>query len=219
MLTRPKVQNPSLPNRFPYFSSNVVAHAMKGKLKISVGVISFCLLAALIYKLTNIPDGMILSGLYIGVILIVIIMVSALTLAGLTNLISKRIPFWTTFFTLTALAFAAFHYQIYSPTLKVIVPVNYSGTVSLVKSNVAENVLILDENGVGYLNEWTFNRTYLKPIVEDINGKDLSGFCVGFNQSTFFGLSTTKHGMHEDEIKSLSFEIQSRAKINESNVH
>ncbi len=102
------------------------------------------------------------------------------------------------------MAFAVFYYQLYSPTLKIVVPENYSGQVSLIKSNVTENILTVDSNGIGYLNEWTFNKLYSKPIVVDANGKDLTKQCVGFNPSTFFGLGTSTSTEKNKEIKSLS---------------
>jgi hypothetical protein len=71
--------------------------------------------------------------------------------------------------------------EVVSPTLKIIVPENYTGQVSLIKSNVTENILTVDSNGIGYLNKWTFNKLYSKPIVVGENGKDLTKQCVGFN--------------------------------------
>jgi hypothetical protein len=188
---------------------------MNNKLKIATGLISLGLLATLIYKLTDIPSGMILSGLFLGGMIIAITLVGGLILAWLTKLISKRLQFWTVYFTITAITFAVFHYQLYSPSLKIVVPENYSGQVSLIKSNVTENILTLDSNGIGYLNEWTFNKLYSKPIVVDENGKDLTKQCVGFNPSTFFGLGTSASMENDKEIKSLSFELVPKEKIGE----
>lgn len=188
---------------------------MNRNLKIAAGLISLGLLATLIYKLTNVPGGMFLSGLFLGGMVIVLILVGGLILAWLTKLISKQLPFWTIYFTIIAIAFLAFHYQIYSPTLKIVVPDNYTGQISLVKSNITENILTLDTNGIGYLNKWTFNKLHSKPIVVDKNGKDLSEQCVGFNPSTFFGLGTSASSEENGEIKSLSFEIVPIDKIGE----
>ena len=129
---------------------------MNRNLKIATGLVSLGLLATLIYKLTEIPGGMILSGLFLGGMVIVLILVGGLILTWLTKLISKRLPFWTVYFTITAIAFSVFHYQLYSPTLKIVVPENYTGEINLVKSNVSENILTVDSNGIGYLNEWNF---------------------------------------------------------------
>lgn len=188
---------------------------MNRNLKITTGIISLGLLATLIYKLTDVPGGMFLSGLFLGGMVITFILVGGLILTWLTKLISKRLPFWTVYFTITAIAFAVFHYQLYSPTLKIVVPENYTGEINLVKSNVSENILTVDSNGIGYLNEWTFNKLYSKPIVVDVNGKDLSQQCVGFNPSTFFGLGTSSSSENDKEIKSLSFEIVPKEKIGE----
>ena len=188
---------------------------MNRNLKIATGLVSLGLLATLIYKLTEIPGGMILSGLFLGGMVIVLILVGGLILTWLTKLISKRLPFWTVYFTITAIAFSVFHYQLYSPTLKIVVPENYTGEINLVKSNVSENILTVDSNGIGYLNEWTFNKLYSKPIVVDENGKDLTEQCVGFNPSTFFGLGTSSSTENDREIKSLSFEVVPKDKIGE----
>ena len=186
---------------------------MKKTLKITVGLISLGLLGTLIYKLTSVPGGMILSGLYLGGMMIILILVGGLLVAFLTKSILSKLPFWTAYFTWTAIAFAVFHYQIYSPTLKIVVPENYTGEVNLIKSNVSDNILTLDANGIGYLNEWTFNKLYSKPIVVDETGKDLSAQCVGFNPSTFFGLKSMMVTKNQKEIKSLSFEIVAKNKI------
>ncbi len=188
---------------------------MNRNLKIATGIISLGLLVTLIYKLTDVPGGMFLSGLLLGGMWIVIILVVVLLLTWLTRLIFKKVSFWTIYFTLTAIAFAFFHYQIYSPTLKIVVPENFTGQVSLIKSNVTENILTVDSNGIGYLNEWTFNHSYLKPTVVDDNGKNLEGQLVGFNNSSFFGLGTATTLENQIEIKSKSFEIVPEDKTDE----
>jgi hypothetical protein len=188
---------------------------MNRNLKIATGLISLGLLATLIYKLTEVPGGMILSGLFLGGMAIALILVGGLILTWLTKLIAKKLPFWTIYFTITAIAFAVLHYQLYSPTLKIVVPENYTGQVSLIKSNVNENILTLDSNGIGYLNEWTFNHTYSKPIVVDVNGKDLEEQLVGFNNSSFFGLGASTSSDNQIEIKSKSFEIVPEDKTDE----
>ncbi|MCL6218465.1 hypothetical protein [Zunongwangia pacifica] len=176
-------------------------------MKIVTGLISLGLLATLIYKLTEVSSGVFLSGLFLGGMIITLILVGGLILTWLTKLISKELPFWTIYFTITAIVFSVFHYQLYSPTLKIVVPENYTGQVSLIKSNVTENILTVDSNGIGYLNEWTFNHTYSKPIVVDVNGKNLEEQLVGFNNSSFFGLGTSATLKNQIEIKSKSFEI------------
>ncbi|WP_339877407.1 hypothetical protein [uncultured Algoriphagus sp.] len=82
--------------------------------------------------MTEVPDGMILSGLFLGGMVIALILIGGLILAWLTKLKAKRLPFWTVYFILTAISFAVFHSQLYSPTLKIVVPENYTGQVSLI---------------------------------------------------------------------------------------
>ena len=129
---------------------------MNPKLRIVTGLFSLGLLVTLIYKLTSIPGGMFLSGLFLGGMIIILFLLGALFVTWVARMIFKNLPFWTLYFTLTAVAFAIFHYQLYSPTLTVIVPENYVGEVNLIKSNVSNNILKLDSNGIGYLTNWTF---------------------------------------------------------------
>ena len=86
------------------------------------------------------------------------------------------------------------------------VPNGYRGEINLVLSNVKENILSVDSNGIGYINKWTFNKTYSRPIVEQVDGKNLDNNLVGFNPSTFLGKrkSSDTNGR---EIESISFEI------------
>lgn len=49
----------------------------------------------------------------------------------------------------------------------------YRGEINLILSNVKENSLTIDSNGIGYINEWTFNKTYSRPIVEQVDGRNL----------------------------------------------
>lgn len=83
------------------------------------------------------------------------------------------------------------------------VPNGYKGEINLVLSNVKENILTVDSNGIGYVNEWTFNKTYSRPIVEQLDGKNLDKNLIGFNSSTFFGKSIG----NGTSIRSLSFKI------------
>jgi hypothetical protein len=173
------------------------------KLKITFGFFSVGLFIALLFKLSNIPGGMILSGLFLGGMMIVGILLGCLILTGILKLVFKQTSFLTILFITTTISFLAFHYQLYSPTLTIKVPNGYKGEVNLVLSNVKDNILTVDSNGIGYLNEWTFNKTYSRPIVEQVDGKNLDKNLVGFNPSTFFGKSTGAG----NSIRSLSFKI------------
>jgi hypothetical protein len=188
---------------------------MNQKLKITTGLISLGLLVASIYKLIEIRDGIILFEQLFGTIVISLILVGGLILAWLPTLISKRLSFWTNYFTITAIAFGVFYYHIYSPKLKIVVPENYTGQVTLIKSNVKENILTVDSNGIGYLNEWTFNKLIIKPIVVDEKGRNLSKQCVGFSQWSFFGYEKSTRFENGRVIRSKSFEIVPEDKIGE----
>jgi hypothetical protein len=115
------------------------------------------------------------------------------------------------FFT-TSISFLAFHYQLYSPTLTIIVPNDYKGEINLVLSNVDENILTVDSNGIGYLNRWTFNKTYTRPIVKQVDGKNLDEYLIGFNPTTFFGKGKTCC-VNKLVIQSLSFKIGTKAHL------
>ncbi|WP_214070463.1 hypothetical protein [Mucilaginibacter sp. dw_454] len=181
-------------------------------LKISSGLLSLALLVTLIFKLQNVPGGMILSGLFLGLMIIVGILLACIPVASLLKFVFKKNSFLTLYSISTVVAFLYFHYTLYSPTLKLIVPIGYKGQVNLVLSNVTDNILVLDTNGIGYINEWTFNHTYSIPQVYYSNGININNLCVGFNPSTFWGGGKTCC-MSGREIQSLSFEIVSKDKI------
>jgi len=182
------------------------------KLKIAFGLLSFGLLTTLLFKLTSVPGGMILSGLFLGGMMLVGIIIGCLILTGILKLAFKQISFLTILFITTTISFTVFHYQLYSPTLKIKVPNGYKGEINLVLSNVKDNILTVDSNGIGYLNEWTFDKTYSRPIVEQLDGKNLDKNLVGFNPSTFFGKGKSCC-VDRKEIESLSFEIAPDDKI------
>ena len=134
------------------------------------------------------------------------IIFGCLVLTGILRLFLKWYSFLTILFITTSISFLAFHYQLYSPTLTIKVPNGYRGEINLVLSNVKDNILTVDGNGIGYLNEWTFNKTYSRPIVEEIDGTNLNEYLVGFGEATFFGKGKTCC-VGKREIQSLSFTI------------
>ena len=69
----------------------------------------------------------------------------------------------------------------------------------------------VDTNGIGYINQWTFDHTYTKPEVVDKNGTSMNAFCVGFNPSTFWGKWKTCC-VEGKEIESLDFEMVPKEK-------
>ena len=138
--------------------------------------------------------------------MIIGIVIACTFLAGMLSIIYNKISPITYFVITTAIAFVVFHYQLYSPVLKIKVPNGYRGEINLVLSNIHENILEVDSNGIGYLTKWTFNKVYSKPVVEQIDGKNLDKNLVGFNRSTFFG-KTKSCCVNRREIESLNFEI------------
>lgn len=155
---------------------------------ILTGLLSIGLLTTLIIRLTTVPGGMFLSGLALGTMWIILIQLTCLLLTAILRKFLKTFSFLTIFFCMTVLGFSYFHYKLYSPTLTIIVPANYSGEVNLVLADIKENVLTIDTNGIGYINQWTFDKTYTRPIVKDENGKDLDSLLVGFNPTSFWGV-------------------------------
>ncbi len=175
-------------------------------LKILFGLISTFLFIGLIYKLTQTPGGLILPGYFLGGMILIGVIIVSLIFTAIAKQIFKSFSFLTLFAIITAFAFIGFHYYLYSPTLKIIVPNGYTGTINLVLSNVDDNILSVDSNGIGYLNKWTFEKTYSKPIVKQLDGQNLDSNSVGFNLSTFWGYSKFCC-LNGKTIKSLSFEI------------
>lgn len=144
--------------------------------------------------------------------MIVGIILGCLILSGIFKIILKQNSYLTILFITTTISFLIFHYQLYSPTLKIKVPNGYKGEINLVLSNVKDNILTVDSNGIGYLTEWTFNKTYSRPIVLQLDGKNLDKNLVGFNPSTFFGKGKSCC-IDGQQIESLSFEIVTEDKI------
>lgn len=176
------------------------------KLKIIAGIISAILLISLIVKLTTVSGGMILSGLFLGGMFIAGLLIASLLVVVIVKVWVSNYSFSTVYFITISIAFLAYHYHLYSPTLKIIVPDDYKGKVSLVLSNVNKNILTVDSNGIGYITKWTFKKTWSKPDVYTTSGRKINDLCVGFNPSTFWGLSKFCC-VDGKEIRSLSFEI------------
>lgn len=99
-----------------------------------------------------------------------------------------------------------------SPKLVIIVPKGYTGEVCLVLSNCETNILTIDSNGIGYINKSTFDNTYTKPTILEVDSSDITDRSVGFNPSTFwakgsFSSTSAKSQKVTNEIHFLSFEI------------
>ena len=176
------------------------------KLKFITGLLSASLLISLLLKLVNVPGGMILSGLFLGSMFLAAIVLGCLIVAAVLKMAIKKYSFFTLFSVTTAFSFLIFHYYLYSPTLKITVPKGFKGEVTLVLAQVDDNILTVDSNGIGYINQWTFNKTYTQPIVVDTDGNNVSERLVSFNPSTFWAKGKTCC-LQGKEIHTLSFEV------------
>jgi hypothetical protein len=84
-------------------------------------------------------------------------------------------------------------------------------------SNCETNILKIDSNGIGYINKSTFDNTFTKPIILEVDSSDITDRSVGFNPSTFwakgsFSSTSTKSQKITNEIHFLSFEIVPKGK-------
>lgn len=96
--------------------------------------------------------------------------------------------------------------------LTITVPKGYVGQITLVLSNVDKDILNVDSNGIGYITKHTFDKIYMKPVVIETDGTDISNQCVGFNPSAFWGkgkfaFANEEGNLPNKEIEFLSFEI------------
>lgn len=182
------------------------------KLKYIFGPIALLLFVGLIYKIIKLPGGLILPGYFMGGMLLVATLICSVIVSIVAKLIFKSNSFLTVFAAVVIIASLGLHYYFYSPTLKIIVPKGYTGSVTLVLSNVNKNILTLDSNGIGYINKRTFAKTYTVPDVVDNEGASLNSQCVGFNQSTFWSKGVHTSTRHPERIHTLSFEIVPRDK-------
>lgn len=176
------------------------------KIRIISGVFASLLFIGAIVQLIKLPGGLIFPGFLLGGIVLLGILLACFLVAFLLSHMIKKVSYYTICFITISLALLVFHYYIYSPTLKIVVPDNYQGEVNLILSNVDNNILTIDSNGIGYINKWTFRKTWAVPKVFASNGENINERCVGFNPSTFWGYSKYCC-LHGKEIRSLSFEI------------
>lgn len=183
----------------------------KNVFKWMAGLIALVLMSVLVAQLIKVPTFMLPSIYLVGMIIIALI-VSSVIISGIVKLILKRTSFFTALCLVVSISCIFFIVRLYSPTLTIIVPRGYIGQVSLILSNVNKNILIVDSNGIGYINKRTFDKTYTKPIVLETNGTNISDQCVGFNPSTFWDqgsslIASTNKNTDNEKIQFLSFEI------------
>lgn len=170
------------------------------------GILTIIFLIITGIQISEFPGGMFFPGFYFGIIFIIGISIVCLLFAAIFRLIFKKYSTKSFFLIFFSLSLIAFNIYYYSPTLKIIVPNNYTGDINLVLANIDENILNVDENGIGYVNEWTFKKTYKKPKVFDKNGNNLSKQLKGFNNLIFW-TNPEDCCIQLNAIKSMNFEI------------
>jgi hypothetical protein len=170
---------------------------------ISVGVLT--------YEITGLQTD-ILSPVYYLILFLIAITITSFIFGGISKLLLEKISFKTIFYFLFTLLSILSILYIHRPSYKVIVPDNYIGDVNLILSNVKENKLELDANGIGYINLKTFNKTFIPIILQ--NGIEINNRAVGFSKSGFWGKAqfSTNDGK---TIQSLRFQIVPDHRIRE----
>ncbi len=161
---------------------------------------SLLLIVFLFLKRIEIPPFV--PNPHIKTILIAILVASIISSIVL-KIFFKRLNFTTVLFLLICLTSLVGIFYFSRPSHEIIVPENYTGEVNLILSNVEENILTLDQNGIGYINQETFSKTF-KPIILESSGYNINKRAIGFNQSTFWSklVTTTSNGKR---IESLNF--------------
>lgn len=153
------------------------------------------------YEIYRLPT-MILSSVFLVIFGGIALYITCSLIAGLINLFLKEsftATFFIALFTLSVYGILTFH----KPTYEIHIPKDYYGEVHLVLSNLDNNVLNIDTNGIGYLNEKTFNKGFHPKILE--NGIDISNRTVGFSNSSFWAIRSA------GSYKSLTFNIKPKS--------
>ncbi|WP_196939122.1 hypothetical protein [Sphingobacterium pedocola] len=74
-------------------------------------------------------------------------------------------------------------------------------------ADIKENILTVDTNGIGYINQWIFDKTYTRPIVIDGNGNNLDSLLVDFTPTAFWGVGKSCC-IDKEQVYSISFKIK-----------
>jgi len=171
---------------------------------IIIGLVTVTLLTMLTIQLLGLPTFM-FPPLYLTIMLLTGLILFALIISLLARQLFKKQTFLKLFLISTSVLSGLFISYLYKPTKTIVVQSGYIGQVHLVLADIDENILTLDSNGIGYINKWTFNRTFTPKVIQDNN--DITDRCVGFNPSSFWGISTTSFPDSDKKLKSLTFEI------------
>ena len=82
-------------------------------LNFTLGILSAVLLSTLIYRLQFISQGMNISGVFLGSLIIFAMIVGCLILTKIIRLVIPKTLYWRTLFISINLSFVAFHIQLY----------------------------------------------------------------------------------------------------------
>ncbi|MCC9044055.1 hypothetical protein LNQ81_15370 [Myroides sp. M-43] len=165
--------------------------------------LSILLLLIYIYQLTQLTGGFFFSSFFYVIIISIFITFCITLFTYISKFIFKKQNFLIRLLFVAIIILSITIYKLYSPTLKIIVPKNYSGEVNLTLSNLDHDELNIDENGIGYITKWTFEKTYTKPKVYDTDGNNLSYLLLSYDNNKFWGKSIGTG----NTIRSLNFEI------------
>ena len=152
---------------------------------------------------------MILPGYYFGLVLLVAVIISCFILASVLKIFIKSVPYQIVFLYTSLVGLILLHYFVYSPQLQNQVPKNFQGEVILILSDTSHNDLDINNDGIGYITRWTFNKIYLKPVVTDKNGVNISNRCIPFNNSSFWSIGRGSDPSGRGSMRYLSFKIDS----------
>ena len=175
---------------------------MKNAQKVLV-ISSILLILIYIYQLTELTGGFFFSSTFYAIIISIFITICITVFTYLSKFIFKNFNFIIRLTSVSIIILLITIYKLYSPTLEIIVPKNYSGEVNLTLSNLDHNELNIDENGIGYITKWTFEKTYTRPNVYDSEGNNLNHLLLSYDNNKFWGKSIGTG----NTIKSLNFEI------------
>jgi membrane protein implicated in regulation of membrane protease activity len=177
------------------------------KISIFSGIITTILLLFLFFQLLKAPT-FILPAWIVAVIIITVLLVGCYLISFVLAIFFK-IRFRLTYFISVSITAIVLIYETHSPVLKIIVPQNYSGQVTLVLSNVKENILKVDSNGIGYINERTFLKIYAEPIVVESDGTPINDRCERYNPHSFWTNGEGISSKYNLRVRTLSFQIKS----------
>jgi hypothetical protein len=172
----------------------------KLKLQIAIGTIGLISTAIGIRTMLQTPTMILtpwfLVGLYLPIAFVVLLVVGFFTKAILKSS-------WHTL-TFTALTMTVicltFYASQYKPSYKIIIPDGYIGEVKLLLSNENENDFRVNNFGIGYINQKTFENGFRPTIIQ--RRQDISKQITGYSTGSYATTSSSNLALDY-----LSFEI------------